>query len=272
MRTLILLAMIVAFCTACADEPAPSDATPQADPPRLIERPEPDTEPPWLTERPDNARTYTDETLARFAKLVKGNGWRDPRWNAHGTLEAAHVKTRLFFALIPGRGFLLGKTECTQRAWAAGGGTNRSYFKGDSLPVELVSWDDCHEWCRRNMLRLPSEKEWVYACQALTRTRYWSGDKESDLAQVGWYAKNSEGRPHVVGKKSANPFGLHDMHGNVEEWCEDLISGSLNHSRTCLGGSWDEDARNSCLGVRGMHAPHDCTWDLGFRPAADLPR
>jgi hypothetical protein len=64
-------------------------------------------------------------------------------------------------------------------------------------------------------LRLPSDAEWEYACRAGTVTRYWSGDSEEDLKRVGWYSGNSGDRLHAVGEKEANPFGLYDMHGNV---------------------------------------------------------
>jgi formylglycine-generating enzyme required for sulfatase activity len=282
MRPLVLLAILVAFCAACADEPAP-DATP--------------TEPAWLTTRPENAHPYADGTLARFRKLVEGDGWRDVAWNAQGTLEAVHEKTGLAFVLIPAGEFMMGSlaledwrfyggkqhsetvhafllswAECTQEAWVRGGSTNPSHFRGGALPVEQVSWDDCQAWCRKNGLRLPSESEWVYACRAGTTTRYWSGDDESDLARVGWYIENSGGRTHVVGEKGApNPWGLHDVHGNVSEWCEDLHMSGLGY-RVWRGGSRINEASWCRTAFHDGDSP-DCRGrSVGFRPAADLPR
>jgi formylglycine-generating enzyme required for sulfatase activity len=292
MRSLLLLAMLAALCASCADEPA-QDATP--------------AEPAWFSSRPENAHAYSDKTLARFRKLVEGEAWRDAAWNAQGTLEAVHEKTGLTFVLIPAGEFLMGsedgekyerpvhevtvpafllcRTECTQKAWARGGGTNSPKFKGDYLPVENVHWRDCHAWCEELGLRLPSEAEWEYACRGWTTTRYWSGDEESDLDRVGWCDENSGGQTHAVGEKPANPLGLHDMHGNVWEWCEDTSIDSHEGApadgtarviesaeyRVFRGGSWSGSARAARSACRGWLRPGLRVSFLGFRPAADLP-
>jgi formylglycine-generating enzyme required for sulfatase activity len=198
---LALLALLAALLAACADEPEP-DATP--------------TEPAWLTDRPENAHGYADETLARFRKLVEGDGWRNAAWNAQGTLEAVHEKTGLEFVLIPGGEFVMGspatetdrdddetqhkvtvpafllcKTECTQEAWVRGGGTNCSHFKGEGFPVEMVSWGECREWCDKDGLRLPSEAEWEYACRAGSTDAWCFGRDRSELAKHAWFYRNS---------------------------------------------------------------------------------
>ena len=160
------------------------------------------------------------------------------------------------------KSFQMMTTEVTQAQWKAVMGNNPSKFKGDNLPVENVSWNDCQEFINKlnqrdpgKGYRLPSEAEWEYACRAGTTTKYYSGDSESDLGRVGWYGfdkGNSNKKTHPVGQKSPNSWGLYDMHGNVWEWCADWYHKSYNsapadgsawvspsgQNRVLRGGSW----------------------------------
>jgi formylglycine-generating enzyme required for sulfatase activity len=104
-------------------------------------------------------------------------------------------------------------------------------FNQPEQPVVGVSWSEAAAFCAWVGGRLPTETEWEYACRAGTETEYWFGDAEKQLQDYGWYERNSGGQSHPVGAKPANPWGLHDMHGNVWEWCEDWFAESAYRER-----------------------------------------
>ena len=159
-------------------------------------------------------------------------------------------------------------------------------YNQSKQPVVGVSWEEANAYCKWAGLVLPTEAQWEYACRAGTTTAFWSGDGEEDLARVGWYHGNSEGRLHPVGEKPANPFGLHDMHGNVLEWCRDWF-GSYEEDpargpegerevkgsgvRVYRGGSFGDDAWNARSACRLNQHPSGRLHYLGFR-AARAPR
>jgi formylglycine-generating enzyme required for sulfatase activity len=123
--------------------------------------------------------------------------------------------------------FYIGKYQITQAQWKAVMSSNPSRWKGDDLPVEKVSWNDAVKFCEAiskrtgKTYRLPTEAEWEYACRAGSTTEYYFGDDETSLGDYAWYFINSGKKTHPVGQKKPNAWGLHDMHGNVREWCQD---------------------------------------------------
>ena len=151
--------------------------------------------------------------------------------------EAQHwvMITRLFY---------MGKHEVTQEQWEKVMGTDPSNFKGAKNPVDNVSWNHCQDFLKKlnalvvalphphpsptgrgskgeGLFRLPTEAEWEYACRAGTQTRFCAGDADGALADYAWFEANSGITEHPVGEKKPNAWGLHDMHGNVWEWCAD---------------------------------------------------
>ena len=183
--------------------------------------------------------------------------------------------------------FYVGVTEVTQAQYEAVMGTNPSEFKGATNPVEMVSWNDATEFCKklsektRQAVRLPTEAEWEYACRAGTQTAFSFGDDPSALCDYAWWAGNSGKTTHPVGQKRPNAWGLYDMHGNVFEWCADwygeypkgpvtdpsgLATGSGN--RVVRGGSWNVAGTvNFRCASRSIDAPSYRDDRRGFRCA-----
>ena len=185
--------------------------------------------------------------------------------------------------------FKMGVHEVTQDQYEQVMGVNPSDFKGANNPVEMVSWEEAVEFCRRlselpaekkagNVYRLPTEAEWEYACRAGTTTMYSFGDDESKLGACDWYWENSGTKTHPVGGKKPNAWGLYDMHGNVLEWCQDwqgdYPSGSVTDPsgaasgsyRVFRGGCW-YDAAVYCRSAyrRGDEPSGRYSGDFGFR-------
>ncbi len=189
------------------------------------------------------------------------------------------------------KAFYMGKYEVTQKQWRDVMGSSPSYFKGDNLPVESVSWNEVQEFIKKlnqkegsNKYRLPSEAEWEYAARAGTTTRYSFGEDASKLGDYAWYDANSGSKPHDVGQKKPNPWGLYDMYGNVWEWMHDIyhnnysgapIDGSswesgVGSSRVVRGGYWRLIAKYCDSADRGPNDPSNRLGYLGFRLVRDV--
>lgn len=233
--------------------------------------------------------------------------------NPQGKHEFRHDKTGLEFVYLeggtyqqgspanePGRGddegpvrqvtlapFLMAKHEVTQEVWERFMRDNPSGFTGDPrLPVETVSWDDAVRFCEVTGLApagsghvaLPTEAQWEFACRAGS-----SGPYPGKLDDLAWYDSNSDRRTHPVGTKQANAFGLHDLQGNVWEWCRDFYleryspgpvtdpqGPSNGDGRIYRGGSWGSAASGCRSAYRFWFVPPASFNLLGFRPAVGL--
>jgi formylglycine-generating enzyme required for sulfatase activity len=172
------------------------------------------------------------------------------------------------------RTFYLSETEVTQEVWQKVMGATPSRFNGANNPVERVSWIDCQKFCRSSGLRLPTDSEWEYACRAGTTTVYSFG------ASITKQQANFEAKSTVAcGSLPANQWGFREMHGNVNEWCEDgyetMGSGKQDAvkwetpDRVVRGGSWYEGKIGVRSSDRGSREPHKSYDYLGFRVARD---
>ena len=134
--------------------------------------------------------------------------------------------------------YYIGKYEVTQALWQAVMGNNPSCYKGDNLPVESVSWDDCQEFISKlnritgKTFRLPTEAEWEYAARGGKKSRGYRYSGSNNYSDVAWYYDNSGKRPHAVGTKQPNELGIYDMTGNVCEWCQDRYGKYSSSSQT----------------------------------------
>jgi len=181
--------------------------------------------------------------------------------------------------------FYMGKYEVTQKQWRDVMGSSHSYFKGDNLPVESVSWNDVQDFIKKlnekeggNKYRLPSEAEWEYSARAGTTTRFSFGNDDSILGDYAWYDANSGSKTHDVGQKKPNPWGLYDMHGNVWKWVQDIYHDSYSGApidgsawegsgspRVFRGGDWHRHAGGCRSAARSYGVPDARGTDLGFR-------
>lgn len=182
--------------------------------------------------------------------------------------------------------FYLSATEVTQQEYETLMGDNPSISKGKNKPVEMVSWNDAVNFCRKlsnqehREYRLPTEAEWEYACRAATNTPFNFGNNTS---RIGGYAIYDTSETHPVGEKKSNEWGLYDMHGNVWEWCQDWFAPYGNEMlvldptgppegdrRVLRGGAfcWPPVVLRSA--VRIDNEPTYRSSRLGFRVACDL--
>ena len=215
--------------------------------------------------------------------------------------EEEHLYDETLHEVTLTHGYWLGETPVTQKEWTAVMGKNPSYFTGDDLPVEQVSWNDCQEFFKQIQESAPlcyrfdfqTEAQWEYACRAGTTTPYSFGIRCSGVEC------NCDGRrPYGYGDTRKrfeqvylemttpvrsyppNPWGFYDMHGNVWEWCADWYDKdyydaddvqtdptgpSSGSSRVFRGGGWNGRARYCRSVSRSSYIPTYRNYNIGFR-------
>ena len=188
------------------------------------------------------------------------------------------------------QGFWLGRTEVTQAQYQAITGKNPSKFPnvGPDAPVECVSWLDAMAFCKQLNARetaasrlptgyaytLPTGAQWEFAYRAGT-----TGTYPGEPTAMSWNVGNSEGTTHVVAQRKPNPWGFHDMAGNVLEWCcdwygpypggtvTDPVGPRRGHYRMARGGSWRTDVRLARSAARAGGSEGRIDYTIGFRLA-----
>jgi formylglycine-generating enzyme required for sulfatase activity len=190
-------------------------------------------------QKPAPAPIDKDKVMRRFAEefvlLTPGKGKFPASFRMGSTGDAPDTEKPAVTVTFAAP-FAVARYEVTQELYEAVMGTNPSRWKGPRNSVEMVSWEEANEFCRKataelrrlklltegEVIRLPSEAEWEYACRAGTDTDYSFGTDARKLGDCAWFADNSSKKTHPVGQKKPNPWGLYDMHGNVAEWCQDV--------------------------------------------------
>ena len=184
--------------------------------------------------------------------------------------------------------YYIGETEVTQALWQAVMGSNPSYFKGDNLPVERVSYEDVKTFISKlngktgKKFRLPTEAEWEYAARGGNKSKRYKYSGSNNIDDVAWYIDNSDDKTHPVKTKRPNELGIYDMSGNVWEWCSDWYGGYSSNAQTnpqgpssgsyrvIRGGSWRFDARSCRASDRNYGFLSYLRIILGFRLALVL--
>jgi len=242
--------------------------------------------------RYDKVGLYTDLIIKGITQRCR---WIPPGIFCMGspTSEKERRDNEIQHQVTLSQGFWLADTACTQALWKAVTGDNPAFFKeNENNPVEQVSWDDVQKFLKllNNLIpelgaRLPTEAQWEYACRAGTTTPFSFGETIT-TEQVNYdgnvpYTDGKKGgcREKTVAVKSlpANPWGLHEMHGNVWEWCADWYddfsvfpvvdpTGSdTGSSRVLRGGSWSNHGWRTRSANRGWYSPVNRDNYIGFR-------
>jgi len=205
--------------------------------------------------------------------------------------EESHQPAEILHQVTLTKPFYMSLGEITQGQWTALMGKNPSFFLGDDLPVETVTWDEANEFCRKLGERdegkydLPTEARWEYACRAGTTTAFHTGPtilpSQANYDGNSSYAGGRKGEfretTTPAGTFAPNPWGLFDMHGNVWEWCQDRYGpypedeiidptgAPSGENRALRGGCWINSPAVCRSANRGQGKPVSWNFHFGFR-------
>ena len=223
-----------------------------------------------------------DEFLGGQVHLAMG--WIPPGEFRMGSERGRYIERPVHWVKIS-KGFWMSKSLVSQEQWSKIMAANPSSFKGDTHPVEYISWKDCQDFCKRltekigRKVRLPTEAEWEYACRADSSKEYCFGDDPDKLFDYAWFASNARGTTHPIWKRKPNEWGMYGMHGNVQEWCQDWFDENYyrmspvadppgpdyGYNRVVRGGSWMRQADFCRSAHRDGDTPNTKCNHIGFR-------
>jgi formylglycine-generating enzyme required for sulfatase activity len=233
------------------------------------------------------AETMTNSIGMELILIPAGAFIMGGDWDAEQADENELPKHEILFD----NPFYMGMVPVTQSQWQAVMDDNPSEFSGEDHPVETVSHEDAGVFIKRlnvkegsGLYRLPTEAEWEYAARAGAQSTYCFGPETSRLAQYAWFQNNSDGTTHPVGQLAPNDWGLHDMHGNVHEWCADwykrdyYAESPARHpagprkgvARVLRGGDWSSEAWYCRCAIRSLSSPQRRSPRVGFRVVRGL--
>lgn len=229
-------------------------------------------------------------SLATIERLMKQMVWVEGGTFTMGTDEETAATHERPAHPVTLSGFHIGKHEVSQALFEELMGWNLSYFPAPDHPVNNLSWWNIQLFLDRlnavtgKTFRLPSEAEWEYAAKGGQKSKGFRFSGSNDIDEVAWYAGNAEKRPHACGKKKPNELGLHDMTGNLWEYCHDEarskpypttgrtdpVEGGWEppfnkKMKVTRGGGYEDEAVESEVFRRDGATPNVRLPDIGFR-------
>jgi formylglycine-generating enzyme required for sulfatase activity len=218
--------------------------------------------------KPKDAKPLDAEAILKlfteeFISLTPGKGKYPASFVMGSSFEGAPDTEKPEITVTFAHSFDLAKYEVTQELWEVVMGSNPARWPGRRNSVEMLTWDEANQFCQKvttllhkrkllgekQLIRLPSEAEWEYACRAGTKTKFSFGDEDTNIGDYSWYAKNSKGEDPPVGRKKPNAWGFYDMHGYIWEWCADAWSDS--HKDAAKDGSARQAKEAKLRVIRG---------------------
>ena len=232
--------------------------------------------------------TFTVDGVSFTMKLVEGGVFQmGTSKHSYDDYDSYDGAVPISIHSVTLSNYYMGESEVTQALWKVVMGTNPSYFKGDNLPVEQVSWNDCQEFIRKlnqktnRNFRLPTEAEWEYAARGGWKSLGYKYAGSNNISDVAWYWDSSDDAPptHSVKTKQPNELDLYDMSGNVWEWCRDWYDSSYYSDspqfnpqgpssgffRVLRGGCCVSCAMDCQVSGRDFASPSDREQRMGFR-------